>query len=664
VTFGKEPGGRTPDESEMARIVSLPLVGVPDKEVTEIFCFDNMLAGAYDAGERLWPTQVSAVMGYLNYSGGLLPIGVGWGKTGISLMIAEAAYRKGLRKILLLIQPQNVSGLLKRHIPEWRRRVPLSTPYHFLAGRGASARASIVQSQAPGVYVFPYSLLSATDAISMLEEIRPEIVIADEAHNLKNPHAARTKRLLHFLREQDPRPELVAMSGTITDKNIQDYHHLAVLALRDNCPMPRTSSMTFFWGQIINADGGVNNGYAKSLMAPLLGWARQHFPNETFRSDQQESFRRAYRHRFTSAPGVTATGDEEIGVTLRLENLPCPDPGGKLKELIRGVEEDMMTPQGEPIDHALHTFKWRYELTSGFYLAQVWPTVEALAKNRKIPEAEAELLLLKAKIHHGHVKAYHSVLRDFFKTSPPGLDTPREVGRAMSLHGDKLVGGVIYGAWRQMHDADFPGRPERYQQPVRVDDYKIREVVKWAQEQGKGMIWVYHQEMGLWIMEALKAANVPAVHCPAGADDLIEDIGDPGRGGEGDQIVVASLLAHSVGKNLQGFQQQLFAQWPRAAITAEQAIGRTHRNGQMADELVAHTLLGPMFDHICRAACLNDALYIQQTTGSRQKIVYCDYDPMPMIYSPEFLREQGTSPEMLSGDQKRELAKLFGPVME
>lgn len=455
------------------------------------------------------------------------------------------------------------------------------------------------------------------------------------------------------------------MSGTITDKNISDYHHLAMLALRNNCPLPRLSSMCFFWGQILGADAQNPNAYAKSLMSPLLGWARTHFPSENFRADQIESYRRAYRHRLCTAPAVTATGDEEIGTTLRLENIEdLPGASANLQELIRRVEEDMVTPQGEPIDHALHTFKWRYELSSGFYNALVWPLIEDLAKTRKVSDIEAELLLERAKVHHGYVKAYHSVLREFFKSSPPGLDTPREVGRSMAMHGDKFVGSDIYAAWRMMKDSDFEGRPERYSAPVRVDDFKIQRILKWASETGRGLIWVFHQEMGRWIVEELHKAGMPALYAPAGADDLIEDAGDPGRGGKGDQLVVASLGSHGTGRNLQAFQHQLYAQWPRSALLAEQSLGRTHRNGQKAEELVVHTLLGPTFDHICRAATLNDAIYIQQTTGSRQKVIYCDYDPMPSIYSPEFLREQGASPEMLTAEQRRALATLFGPAVD
>jgi len=663
MAIAKSPGGQTPEQLELARIVSLPLIGLPDSEAVEIFCFDNMLAGAYEAGERLWPTQVAAVDGYRRFGGGLLPIGVGWGKTGISLMIAEAAYQAGLKKIVLLVPPQLVPGLVKRHIPEWRRRVPMSIPFHFLAGRGASARRSIVESGAAGVYVYPYSLLSASDAVELLEAIQPELVIADEVHNLKNPKAARTKRLLHFLRELSPRPQLVGMSGTITAKTIGDYHHLASLALREHSPLPRSASMAFFWGQILNADADAPTGYAKGLLSPIIGWARAHFPTETFRQDQTESYRRAYRHRLVSAPGVTATGDEQIGVSLRLENIEFPGPGTELLELIRGVEEGL-TPQGEPIDHAMHGFKWLYELSFGFYNSLLWPTEEELMKNRKISQPEAELLLVRARMHLRAVQDYHKFLREFFKNAPLGLDTPREVGRSISMHGSQYVGSAMAALWNAVKAADFEGRPERYNKPVRVDDFKIRQLVSWAKEYGRGLVWIFHQEAGKWLMESMALADFPALYAPAGADDLIENVGDPGRGGKGDAVVVASMSSHGTGRNLQAFQNQIFGQWPRPAHLAEQTIGRTHRNGQEADELVVHTLMNLTFDHINRAACLQDAIYIQQTTGARQKIVYADYDPMPVIYSPEFLREQGATPEMLNREQRDMLASLFGPEVE
>ena len=642
----------------MARILSLPVAGLIGDEDVEIVSFDRMLAEAFDRGERLYRTQASAVGAYEQVKGGFFPVGVGWGKTGICLMIAELAWRAGLRKIVMLLPPNLVPGLIKRHVPEWRRRVAFSVPMHFIAGRGATARQAIAASGVNGLYVFPYSLLSATDAMQLLEGIGAQLYIADEVHKLRNPHSARTKRVLHFL-DQPPVPQFVGMSGTVTDKKLGDYKHLIDRALRDGSPLPRSGQMAFLWDQAVNADARSPATLTRRVMAPLLNWARTNFPAEKFNADQTESYRRAFRRRLTTAPGVVATGDEEIGVSLCIENQEPERTAGydELIELMRKVAKDFETPQGEPIDHAIHCWKWLYELTTGLYLALVWQTPEELAKARKIELGRAAEMLALARQHLGKLQAYHKLLREFFKSSPPGLDTPREVGRAIS-RGDRLP-TELCEAWHAVKDADFEGRPERYSKPVRVCDYKMQHAVKWAREAKSGILWVYHQEVGNWLVEVLDAAGLNPLHCPAGADDLIEEVGDPGREGKGDRLVVASLSAHGTGRNLQAFERQLYVQWPRSAALAEQSLGRTHRNGQMAEELIVHTCFLPDFDHVNRAACLNDGIYVQQSLGQRQKIVTCDYYPMPMVFSPEFLREQGANPQMLSPDQRKMLMERF-----
>lgn len=655
----QKPAGAAPEEAEMARILALAIEELPGPEDVEIFSFDNLLAEAFGRGERLWPVQVGAVEAYRRHGGGLFPIRVGWGKTGVCLMIAEEAYRRGVRKILLVVPPQLVPGLVKRHVPEWRRRVSLSVPMHFIAGRARAARKVVAESGAPGLYVFPYSLLSAMDAVPVLQAIGPQLVIADEAHNLANPTAGRTKVLLSVLKETKAR--LVAMSASITSKHISDYHHLATHALGHLSPLPRSNSMAFFWGQMIDSDACEPSGHAIKLMRPLLEWAARLHPEEKFRPDQTESYRRAYKHRFTTAPGVVASGEEEISVSLRLENIEPAPHGARLQELMDGVEENYETPQGEPIDHALHKFKWLYELSHGFFNSLVWPTPEQLMQKRRVSLEEAKDLLRRARAHLACQQEYHKLLRAFFDTNDdPTLATPRQVGLNISLHGGRDVGDPLAAAWRAMHGADFPGRPEREQVAVRVDDYKVRRAVEWAREFKHGLVWVHNLELALWTVEAMAEAGLDPLHAPAGANDLIEDVGDPGRGGKGDRLVVASMPSHNEGRNLQAFQNQLYLQWPRPARIAEQSLGRTHRNGQKADELVVHTMLHTEFDHQMRAACLNEAVYVQQTTSARQKILYCDYEPMPLVYSPEFLREKGLSPEELTESQRETLARLFG----
>jgi len=85
----------TADSLEIQRIISLPVVDEVDQETIEAFCSDEVQGRYFEEGFRLFGTQVGAVLAYDLYGGGFFPIGVGWGKTLITLMIANRAYLRG-----------------------------------------------------------------------------------------------------------------------------------------------------------------------------------------------------------------------------------------------------------------------------------------------------------------------------------------------------------------------------------------------------------------------------------------------------------------------------------------------------------------------------------------------------------------------------------------
>lgn len=621
-----------------------------DAEDLEVFSATEMLASAYDSGERFFPPQAAAINAYVETGGGFFPISVGWGKTLISLMVANKAYLKGVKKSLLLIPPQIMEQIWKRDIHWARKRVPIQVPFHMVGGRSKSARASLVNTNRPGCYIMPYSLLSQSDTMFLLETIAPGLVIADEVHMLKNPRAARAKRVLHYLKENNP--EFVGMSGTITSKSINDYFHLVTLALKERSPLPRSHNMAFFWAQSLSAAATTLEPQTAGSLRPLVKWAKSTFPDQKFGEDL-ESYRRAYRMRLTSAPGVVATGESDIGVSLTISNLEADIDRPGFDDLMIHMEQIKtlaLTPNGDEIDHAIHAYKWRYELSTGFYNQLTWPLEEALAtRGCKTPGTFLE----GAKQHHAAEQEYHKALREFFKDSPPGLDTPREVARSISQHGAKHVGEMLEALYLTTKELQFPGMPERDKSAVLVCDFKIHQAVQWAQEHKRGIIWVHHIQLGKWIVEALKTSGIDPLYCPAGENEQIADTNNS------DRIVVSSIAAHGTGKNLQHFQDQLFVQWPRDARVAEQVLGRTHRNGQEADDLIVHTNRTLKFDHVGFGACLNDSVYVSQTTSLRQKIIYCAHDPLPQIFSPEFLREQGANPAMLNEEQRQMMRDLF-----
>ena len=237
------------------------------------------------------------------------------------------------------------------------------------------------------------------------------------------------------------------------------------------------------------------------------------------------------------------------------------------------------------------------------------------------------------------------------------------VGQDMFRNGERNVPHEMYEAWKDWKDLDFEGMPERDSRGVRVCDFKIRAAVEWAKEtcagEDGGIVFYFHQEVGRWLVEVLEASghfNGRVVHAPAG-DVANRMLADPSNA---NKIVVASAEAHGTGKNLQYFHNMYVMQWVRSAKDTEQLIGRLHRQGQEADEMVVATNITLPFEERNLAATLNDSLYIHQSTGDRQKLIYATWDPLPRIYPAAVLIEAGLEASKLTAKMEKAFLEKFG----
>lgn len=656
--------GKTSDiaYAEVTRVCKLPIKVPLNEDELEAFSRKHLLVGAYMNGTRLFPAQAEALRAFQLTGGGVHPIGVGFGKTLASLLIAsDATTRLMHRKIVYFCPSHLVTQFVDTDIPWARQRIPLPFSIHVLGGRDKASRLAIARSDKRGLYVFPYSLLSLQDARDLLMAIQPDLIIADEAHRLANPGAARTKRVRDLW--NNSKCLLVALSGTITRKKVTDYHHLAHRALGEGNFLPNSTSLAHEWGSVLDADGG--NLSASAPLLPLLNWARANFPDKAKDfTDDQHGFRHAFQRRLCTTPGVYSTGDASIGTSLTICTRPVEQyekhqNWPALKELIDKVEGAWLTPNNDPIEHAIHTHKWMMELTAGFYNMLKWPSRETLATRKKISQDQADEVLGKSENYHLHRRLFSSELRLWLEANAADkIDTPFLVEGNMYRHGDRDVGDKLYSVWRDMKDLDFETRIERDSSAVRVCDYKILEAAKWAcLRRGEGgIIWYYHNEVGEWIREMLEGYGVDCLHCPAGSKANSQIINHDNK----KKIIIASQKAHGEGKNLQHFEHQFFTQWPRPAADAEQTLGRLHRSGQKADELQVFVPTTTLFDQMNFAACLNDALYIHTTTDTRQKLIYCNYDPLPKIFPASVLRERGFSPDKLDKEAEAVKRAKFG----
>lgn len=672
--------------SEIKRICKLAVRDDLTPEEVEWFNRENVLASAYEdismgtapppgepaVGFRLSPKQCQAVMEFDALGGVLCPMGVGSGKTLVTQMIAERVYRaqeplrsgRGRRRItLLVVTPSTYVQFMETNIPWARRRISLTTPFFGLGGMSSANRLAYARSRRKGCYVIPNSLLSVKDTSAMLADLDPDCVILDEAHNCANASAARTRRLVAAMDISSPEgadwcPQFVALSGTITKKSIRDYHKFLRWALHDKMPLPVSKQLASDWAAVLDAGSdGMTNVTNTGPIKPIVSWARTHFPETDFGTGMEtEDLRAAYQKRLSSSPGVVSSGDSAIGTSLIIENVPIKGyedrPGfERLKCLLDDIENAWLTPNGDEIECAIHTWKWLYELTAGFYNELTWPTSEQVAERRQIGATEAETAVKRALEHHAAHEVYAKALRTWLGDHQiAGCDTPFLVGQEMHRNADTVVGPHLYGLWRAAKDLQTPDMVERESRAVRVCDFRVRGTVDWVKDLLKGggrgaILWCYHKELARWLRDELLAEGIDPLYCPAGENDRISAVGDPDRGGKGDRIVVASIRGHGEGKNLQAFEHNRVVQWPRAAHVSEQLLGRTHRRGQMADELhvsTGHTL---DFDFMLFAACVSDALYVHATTGNQQKLVYATYNPLPKMFPSNVLRARGLDPQ-------------------
>lgn len=626
---------------EMNRILDLPIKKTLTKELHDKFSKATLLPSAEIDG--LLETQSAAIIAYLQTSGLFGYIGVGKGKALISIACAACAYRKGLRKIILFIPPKLAIQTVDKVLPWLRRQISVNLPVHVIAGKSKAARLR-ASKQESGLFIMAWSQLSINDTDELLDNISPELIIADEAHNLSNKDSGRYKRVNRYM-VSNPDTEFVALSGTMGKKSIKDYYHIIKWCLKDRCPLPNNLHEMSNWSGVI--DTTFNEYTSDPTLEPLRNWANRH-SEEEFERDVA-GYRKAYNFRLSTAKGVEfAVGSQELGTSILFSNEPVnfsdDYPGMSELKRLQGQLHDMdRSPSGDIIDYAIHKFRYDYELTAGIYNSLTWPSSEKVSERLSISEKEAEDLIDRSKDYHKVSQEYHKEVRKWLEVNADtGLDTPMQLGQSMYNNGPKFVGDKLYTAWDLRRKFDFEGRIERDSKAVRVCDFKIQAALRWAKGLKRkshegALIWWTRREVGKWAFEIFKKAGVDVVLADASKKGSIA-INDEANHSK---IILASATAYKEGLNLQKqIPFMYFLQFPREAHFVEQATGRNHRTGCPYDSLTYTTNFTLDFDHQMFSAVLADALF-QHQAGSPSRLIYGDYDPIPKIVSSAVLKEKG-----------------------
>lgn len=532
---------------EMERILA-----IPDDERTAAEGWTERLR--VEGGQWSVLDHQAIALQYAKEGCGLfLPISVGGGKTILSMLLPGA----------LDVDPAETLVLCPAALRDEAEREREIYRHHF---------------DVPALQYVSYSQISNDH--TLLEEIAPRLIIADEAHKLKrtSKRSGRLNRFLKYLVGRRDEIQFVPMSATFTNSSIHEYAHLAVAALGDNCFLPKTSWVELnAWARCLDV--------SHQMPATKEDWAKMGPLVDKYTTEDEGSLRErarlAFGRRMASTPGVVVMDASSCDQPIYIEGRKI-DPGEIVKEAVKEAREYFL-PNGDIIGSQLERANKLDQLSAGFYYFWDWP------------DGEPDLDWVYAR------RDYNKAVSQFVKTGRKGLDTDGLVEKAL-IEGDERVMKyydlrTAWEVWKQERH-----KPEPPRGSVWISEEPLRAAMAIAEELD-ALLWYDFEE------EA----------------DKLEELGmRVFRAGErptGSGPVAVSTYAHATGLNLQTeWSQNVLIHMTSNAGKLEQLIGRTHRLGQESAVGVVYVISISEARKRFRKA-VEKARYIETTQKIPQKLL-------------------------------------------
>lgn len=586
------------DSDDLRRILALPRRERPSEEQIQGWADDfKKRFGRHNphcecrsvyhrpCASSLLPVQAWALHEAETVGGILGPIGVGHGKSLLDLLTP-------------MVVGSKVSVLL---LPPGLKRQMLDVDFGFYGQHWhlpniAGGRWYVPNR--PFLHVVAFSELSGAKASDLLAQIAPDCVVVDEAHSVRNRSAARTKRFLRFLKLK-PDTKLFSWSGTLTSRSIRDYAHLASHSLREGSPTPLYHPTLEEWAAHLDPLEFRSPAGKLSQLGGDAGDARGGF-----------------RDRLVATPGVISSGDTaSCQASLSITQRPIKAPE-VVKQHLDALERSWQRPDGEELVDALSKARCARELSCGFFYRWRWPRREPVPVIERWLEVRA---------------AWHKELREKLKGAKVHMDSPLLLTKAairweegyVHVEGERRIevpkhtrngplptwSSEFWSQWREVRDT---AKPET--EAVWLDDFLVQDTLNWLRE-GPGLAWYEFGGFADRCLAEARQQGVPIVYCGPGASGAQTALGL-----RGSEAALLSIRSHGTGRNLQGFSRNLVCNPPSDGAIWEQLLGRTHRQGQTADEVTfevyRHT--EPFVAAVEKARDLSD--YIEGTFGATQRL--------------------------------------------
>lgn len=520
--------------------------------------------------------QCMALAAIAHARGAVLPIGTGGGKTFIAILAGTVL---GVDHTMILTKPNVVA--------QTSRWIRLAQDLFFIEG---------------SMQCKSYNWVSAVGNSRELEQLAKNVgpgrlaIVCDEAHALGDMDAARTRRFGRAVKSGVP---VVAMSGTLSHDSIQQFCHIAEWALGPRSFLPRNSEPNhehhvLAWSACLDRRGRPASQDWRTI-GPLLEVFGD-VPQPEGGRELISYARRAFQSRMRSAPGVVCSSESSIGTALTITPIEVEVPA-RVQSLLDQAMDASIDPEGEILPDDLSRARVGTHLSLGFYQKWRWPLG---------PDGQAIIDEEWVRSRRG----WNKVVRDeLAERAGPDYDSEALVRARIAWEAEALN---AYDWPHQALSRWLPQRPkpEPPSVPTWVDLFLVSDVIDRVieAERRKQHVIVWYGSTAL--EGPLRQAGLPVY----------------GRGStiptDKRQSLAASWNVHKEG--LDGLQhwcsRNLVVEPPSSGAIWEQMIARTHRPGQVRDEVevlvYAHT---EPFRRALRSA-MQSAWFIEESFGTRQKL--------------------------------------------
>lgn len=520
----------------------------------------------------LFPIQAAAIVATcrsveLGSPGAVLPLGVGEGKTDASFVLP---YVLAAERAVLL-----VPGSLTTSKPGTLGK----TERDFRALRAH-------WKERPYGQIVSYERLGRANGGEILLRYRPDLIVCDEAHYLRNQEGAACARVVvayvKAARAAGFVCNFVVMSGTLTGGKLGHMAHLVELALGHRSFLPTDEYDLDMWRRAVDADVEVGGRVEPGC---LLDFCRP----EDLKGTKLQRARRAIRRRMHETEGVIASTSHRVRSALRFNTLALT--GGVDEATWHALREDWRLPNGDQCIDNFEVHRQARNFSCGYW--GDWdppPSKEWRARRKRY--ARAVRAVIKQRLCNTEVEA-RAVLH-----------STTELAEWLEIKGD--------------YD------PTEHRVAHWLSTATLEACAAWAKRTKSGIIWTQHIPFG---------------------ERLEKDFGIPYYREEGlnsagvyieqatERVVCASVQSNGTGRNLQHqWANNLIHDPFGSAERNEQTIGRTHRHLQKADAVTVDFLIGCREHVNALRRARERAAAIELMLENPQKLVYGDWITEPATH--------------------------------